>query len=147
MIHQIDPTAPRRILGFAAALILAGPVVALAAEDVVTTKILETSVTNTGAPIVYPETDRPTITVAIVEIAPGAATPVHRHPYPLVGYILEGTLEVTAEDGSVNRYETGDALVEALDLDHQGRVIGDVPVRVLITVMGVAGEPVSVAAD
>jgi quercetin dioxygenase-like cupin family protein len=125
--------------------ILLLPAAAMAdGEGVVTTKLLETSLTNTGAPIVYPTTDRPAITVAIVEIAPGAATPEHRHPYPLVGYILEGTLEVTAADGTVNRYEAGDALVEALDQNHHGRNVGDTPVRVLITVMGIDGEPISI---
>lgn len=146
MIRFIDRASTRFALGAALAFAILVPT-AGAAEDVVTTKLLETSLTNTGAPIVYPVTDRPSITVAIVEIAPGAATPVHRHPHPLVGYILEGTLEVTASDGTVNRYEAGDALVEALNLDHQGRVIGDAPVRVLITVMGVADDPISVVAE
>jgi quercetin dioxygenase-like cupin family protein len=146
MTRSIDRAPIRFAIGIVLSLAIALPT-AGAAEDVVTTRILETSVTNTGAPIVYPVTDRPAITVAIVEIAPGAATPVHRHPHPLVGYILQGTLEVTAEDGTVNRYEAGDALVEALNLDHQGRVIGDIPVRVLITVMGVADDPISVVAE
>ncbi|MEX2199940.1 MAG: cupin domain-containing protein [Dongiaceae bacterium] len=146
MTRSIDRAPIRFALGVALTLAIVVPR-ASAADDVVTTKLFETSVTNTGAPIVYPVTDSPSITVAIVEIAPGAATPVHRHPHPLVGYILEGTLEVTAEDGTVNRYEAGDALVEALNLYHQGRVIGDEPVRVLITVMGVAGTPLSIAAE
>jgi quercetin dioxygenase-like cupin family protein len=133
-----------RLSGLAFALVLVSSAAIADGESVVTTKLLETSVTNTGRPIVYPATDRPAITVAIVEIAPGASTPVHRHPNPLVGYILEGTLEVTADDGTVNVYEAGDALVEALDQDHQGRAIGDAPVRVLITVMGEVGEPISV---
>jgi len=115
--------------------------------DITTTTLLETPVTNTGRPIIYPETDQPMITVAIVELAPGAETLVHLHPYPLVGYILEGTLEVEADDGTVNRYEAGDALVEALQQYHHGRVVGDTPVRVLITVMGVAGEPITVARE
>lgn len=121
--------------------------VAANGDSVVTTKLLETSVTNTGDPIVYPVTDKPQVTVAVVEIAPGASTPEHKHPYPLVGYILQGTLEVTAADGTVNVYKEGDALVEALGKDHQGRNIGDTPVRVLITVMGVADEPISVIAQ
>lgn len=136
-----------RVGGFLVALMLTAPMAWAGENAVVTTKILETSVTNTGAPIVYPETDHPLITVAIVEIAPGGSTPMHRHPHPLVGYILEGTLEVTAEDGTVNRYEAGDALVEALNLDHQGRAIGDIPVRIVITVMGVAGDPVSIVEE
>lgn len=137
-----------RIAAAFAVLALLLPVtVAADGEAVVSTKILQTSVTNTGDPIVYPVTDKPQVTVAIVEIAPGASTPEHLHPYPLVGYILQGTLEVTAEDGTVNVYKEGDALVEALGKDHHGRNIGDTPVRVLITVMGVADEPISVTAQ
>lgn len=128
--------------------LLAMPGFALAdGGAITTTKLLETSVTNTGAPIAYPATDAPQITVAIVEIPVGASTPVHLHPNLMVAYLLQGTLEVTAEDGTVNVYKEGDALVEALDQNHQGRTIGDTPVRVLITVMGVAGEPVSVTEE
>lgn len=137
-----------RIAAALAVIALILPAAAAAdGEAVVSTKLLQTSVTNTGDPIVYPVTDRPQVTVAIVEIAPGASTPEHKHPYPLVGYILQGTLEVTAEDGTVNVYKEGDALVEALGKNHQGRNIGDTPVRVLITVMGVADEPISVNAQ
>lgn len=136
-----------RIAAALAVVALMLPAVAAADGDVVSTKILETSETNTGDPIVYPVTDSPQVTVAIVEIAPGASTPEHKHPYPLVGYILQGTLEVTAEDGTVNVYKEGDALVEALGKNHHGRNIGDTPVRVLITVMGVADEPISVTAQ
>lgn len=132
---------------FAALLLILPAAVAADGDSVVSTRILQTSVTNTGDPIVYPVTDKPQVTVAIVEIAPGAATPEHKHPYPLVGYILQGTLEVTAADGTVNVYQEGDALVEALGKDHQGRNIGDTPVRVLITVMGVADQPISVTAQ
>lgn len=137
-----------RIAAALAVIALILPAAAAAdGEAVVSTKLLQTSVTNTGDPIVYPVTDKPQVTVAIVEIAPGASTPEHKHPYPLVGYILQGTLEVTAEDGTVNVYKEGDALVEALGKNHQGRNIGDTPVRVLITVMGVADEPISVNAQ
>ena len=57
-----------RIVGpVAFALALLSPAVApWAEEDITTTKLLETSVTNTGRPITYPDTDRPAITVAIV---------------------------------------------------------------------------------
>lgn len=136
-----------RIAAALAVVALMLPAVAAADGEVVSTKILETSETNTGDPIVYPVTENPQVTVAIVEIAPGASTPEHKHPYPLVGYILQGTLEVTAEDGTVNVYKEGDALVEALGKNHHGRNIGDTPVRVLITVMGVADEPISVTAQ
>lgn len=136
-----------RIAAALAVVALMLPAVAAADGEVVSTKILETSGTNTGDPIVYPVTENPQVTVAIVEIAPGASTPEHKHPYPLVGYILQGTLEVTAEDGTVNVYKEGDALVEALGKNHHGRNIGDTPVRVLITVMGVADEPISVTAQ
>ncbi len=132
---------------FAVMALLSPASVVADGEAVVATRILETSVTNTGDPIVYPVTDTPKVTVAIVEIAPGASTPEHQHPYPLVGYILEGTLEVTAADGTVNVYKEGDALVEALGKNHLGRNIGDTPVRVLIAVMGVADQPISVNAN
>ncbi|MEX1108169.1 MAG: cupin domain-containing protein [Dongiaceae bacterium] len=147
MIRATCTSMSSRVVGLVVVLMLIAPLAWAGENDVVTTKILETSVTNTGDPIIYPETDHPLITVAIVEIAPGAATPVHRHPHPMAAYILEGTLEVTAADGTVNLYQAGDALVEALDENHQGRVIGDAPVRIVITVMGVVGDPVSIVQE
>jgi len=113
---------------------------ASAGEPVRSTLLLQSDRTNTGAPIAYPRTDAPEITTMIVEIAPGASTVRHSHPYPTHGYVLEGSLEVVAEDGTRNRYEAGDAFLETVGTVHQGFNLGQGPLRILVTYIGVMGE-------
>jgi len=128
------------------AIIVTALVVALggasaAAQEVVTsTVLLQTERTNTGHPLAYPQTDTPEITTMIVEIAPGGSTVRHSHPYPSHAYILEGSLEVVAEGGVRNRYEAGDAFLETVGTVHQGFNVGEGPVRILVTYLGVKGE-------
>jgi quercetin dioxygenase-like cupin family protein len=126
----------------AALLFVAGAV--HADEGVTTQVLLQTTRTNIGQPIAYPRRGTPEIATMIVTIPPGGSTVLHRHPVPVVGYILEGELEVRAAGGKVNRYKAGDALVEALNRAHRGTNIGTTPVRILVTVIGVKGQPYAV---
>jgi quercetin dioxygenase-like cupin family protein len=126
-------------------LVLAAGLVVLAAaaaagEPAKSTLLLQADRTNTGAPIAYPRTDAPEITTMIVEIAPGASTARRSHPYPTHGYVLEGSLEVVAEGGTRNRYEAGDAFLETVGTVHQGFNVGQGPLRILVTYIGVMGE-------
>lgn len=122
-----------------AALLLAGP--AWAGGSTKTTVLLRTDTTNIGQKLVYPRKGTPEITTMIVELAPGAKTALHTHPYPLVAYMLEGTLEVRYAGGRVHRYKAGDSFVEAVGHVHQGINVGETPVRILVTVIGVKGVP------
>ncbi len=136
---------PAFALAFIALTFLAS---AARADEAVTTDILlKTETTNIGQRIAYPRYGKPEIQTLIVTIAPGASTPLHKHPVPIVGYILQGQLEVRAEGGKVNRYKAGDAFVEALNHSHRGTNIGTEPVRILVTVIGTAGVPYSVAME
>lgn len=117
---------------------------AWADEPIKTTILLQATATNVGQPIVYPRRGVPEITTMIVEIPPGGSTVLHKHPVPVVGYILEGELEVRADGGAVNRYKAGDALVEALNRAHRGTNIGAGPCRILVTVIGVKGQSYAV---
>ncbi len=111
------------------------------ADDAVSTQVLlKTATTNIGQPIKYPRRGEAEITTMIVTIPPGGSTVLHKHPVPVVGYILEGALEVRADGGRVNRYKAGDALVEALNHAHRGTNIGSGPCRILVTVIGVKGQ-------
>jgi quercetin dioxygenase-like cupin family protein len=108
-------------------------------EAVSTQTLLKTTRTNIGQPIHYPRHGTPEVTTMIVTIPPGGATLLHKHPVPIVGYILEGQLEVRAAGGKVNRYKAGDSFVEALNHAHAGTNIGTGPLRILVTVIGTAG--------
>jgi len=135
---------PIVLAALALTLLTAAP--ALAADPVTTTILLQTGTNNIGQKIVYPRTREPEITTAIVELAVGAATPLHKHPNLVIGYMLQGELEVRAEGGKVNRYKAGDSFVEALNHTHQGVNVGTVPVKILVTYLGAKSVPVTTPA-
>lgn len=117
-----------------------------AADPVTATVLLQSGTTNTGNPVAYPQTTTPEITTMIVEIAPGASTVLHRHPVPSVAYMLQGELEVRAAGGIVNRYKAGDAFLETIGHTHRGINVGTTPVRILVTYVGVKGQPNTIEA-
>jgi quercetin dioxygenase-like cupin family protein len=82
-------------------------------------ELLMTGKTVVGEDIRYPS-GTPRISVALVTVASGAAASFHRHPAPLVAYVLEG--ELTVDYGSYGKrvFHQGEALVEAMDVPHRG---------------------------
>jgi quercetin dioxygenase-like cupin family protein len=103
-------------------------------------ELLVTGKTVVGEDIRYPSTGAPKVTVAVVTVAPGAPAAFHRHPVPLVAYILEGELSVDYGSHGVKTYKQGDALVEAMDVPHRGMNRGDQPVRLLAVYIGADGS-------
>src|SRR4051794_33674549 len=63
--------------------------------------------TSSGQPIVAPAGPLQ-VTATIIEIAAGGSTAEHQHPYPRLGYVLSGRLEVVnLETGQTKVLETG----------------------------------------
>lgn len=106
------------------------------------TPLVKTTTTWNGKPIAYPS-GTPEVTGLIVEIAPGGETGWHRHAIPSFALVLEGDLEVTTEDGAVNRAGPGSAFAEVVDTLHNGRNLGTVPVKLVVFYAGTAGQPVA----
>jgi quercetin dioxygenase-like cupin family protein len=106
-----------------------------------TQELLATGTTVVGEPIRYPTAGPAHITASIVTIAPGAPTAYHRHPVPMVAYILEGELTVDYGDHGKRIYRKGDALVEAMDVRHRGMNLGAEIVRLLAVYIGAEGTP------
>lgn len=52
------------------------------------------------------------IVVLELESAPENASRPHRHPGPVVGYVLDGELEVAVDDGPVKVYKKGEVWFE-----------------------------------
>lgn len=141
-----SPALARTCLLVAAAI---PPVCAHAIDetaDVRVKQLLKTTRTWSGAPIVYPE-GIAEITGVIVEIAPGGATGWHAHPGPSFGFVLEGVLEVKLRSGAVKRIRAGEALAEVIDTQHNGRNVGEGPVKLIVFYAGVQGQPISVRSD
>lgn len=103
-------------------------------------ELLVTGTTVVGEAIRYPTTGSPKITVAVVTVAPGAPAAFHRHPVPLVAYILEGELSVDYGAKGVKTFRAGDALVEAMDTPHRGINRTDSIVKLLAVYIGAEGS-------
>jgi quercetin dioxygenase-like cupin family protein len=107
-------------------------------------QLLSTSTTIVGEMLHYPTSGRAHVTAAIVTLAPGAKTILHRHGVPMFAYILEGELTVDYGDRGKRTYRQGDALMEAMDVPHFGADAGAQPVRILTVYIGADGAPADV---
>ncbi|MGZ5007702.1 MAG: cupin domain-containing protein [Methylobacter sp.] len=108
------------------------------------TPLLKTTTSWDGKPIVYPK-GQSEVTALIVEIAPEGQTGWHEHPVPAFGYIMEGELELTRNTGEVKILHPGDVLPESVGVLHNGRNIGEEPVKILVFYMGEVGSKLSIA--
>ncbi|MEW6261342.1 MAG: cupin domain-containing protein [Thermodesulfobacteriota bacterium] len=105
------------------------------------TCIQKTQATAAGMPIRYPVTDKAEVTVMLVEIPPGQQTGWHKHPTPVYAYVLAGELEVEPEPpGHSSFYRAGDAIIEMVDVFHNGRNKGDQPCRLVVFYTGIQGQ-------
>ncbi len=110
-------------------------------QAVRTTPLLRTTTDVAGTPIVYPTGGAAEVTGVLVELPPGAETGWHKHTAPCFAYILSGEIAVTQKDGPTRTFRAGDAFAELIDLEHNGRTIGDTPVRLVFFAAGVKGRP------
>jgi quercetin dioxygenase-like cupin family protein len=144
--RSLPPFVTGAIAGAAGGLLLfAGTFDAASARAVPppATPLLASSETIIGEPLIYPSTGQAKVTAAVVTLAPGQETGWHTHGAPVVGYVLEGTLEVDYGDKGQRIYRPGDAMLEAIGFAHNGRNIGTEPMRILAVFLGVAGMGMS----
>ena len=104
------------------------------------TGTVSTSKTIVGEDIVYPTTGKAVVTSAIVVMAPGERTILHRHGVPLFAYMLEGELTVDYGAQGTRVYRQGDSFMEAMNVSHAGRNTGTTTVRILAVYMGAEGS-------
>jgi quercetin dioxygenase-like cupin family protein len=107
----------------------------------VATTLLTTGKTIVGQQIVYPAQTPAKVTAVIVEMQPGDETGWHAHDVPMFGYILEGEVTVNYGTHGTRVYRAGDAVMEAIDLAHDGRNTGEGVTRILAVFMGAEGVP------
>jgi quercetin dioxygenase-like cupin family protein len=104
------------------------------------TPILQTAKTFTGQPIYFPQSDNQLVAV-LAEVAPGGQVGRHLHPHPLFVYILEGTLTIEMEGHGTHSFGAGEGLAEVVNVWHNGRNLGDTPVKFLIVFTAQEGTP------
>jgi quercetin dioxygenase-like cupin family protein len=133
------------ILALAAMLAWAHPACALDnSASVKVTPLLKTSTSWDGKPLVYPA-GQAEVTALIVEIAAGGQTGWHEHSVPSFAYVLEGTLEVTQGNGATCQLHLGDTLPEVVQTLHNGRALGDHPVKLFVLYTGTVNQPLTSA--
>jgi quercetin dioxygenase-like cupin family protein len=135
----------RHRLGIVAALLL-GTVVPVSADENApaappSIPLLSTGTTVMGETLRYPTNGPAHVTAAVVTLAPGARTVLHKHGVPLFAYVLEGEITVDYGDRGKRTYRQGDALMEAMNAAHFGADAGAQPVRILTVYMGADGAP------
>jgi quercetin dioxygenase-like cupin family protein len=61
-----------------------------------------------------PKMDGANLKVHAIEVTypPGATSTAHRHPCPVVGYMISGTMRMQVSDGPVTDYKPGETFVE-----------------------------------
>lgn len=107
-------------------------------------RLISSGETVVGETIVYPTGAPAKVTAEIVTLQPGEATGLHIHGIPLLGYMLEGELTVDYGAKGKHVYRAGDALLEAIDVPHDGVNTGTGVMRILAVFMGAEGLPTSV---
>src|SRR5262245_9414603 len=62
-----------------------------------------------------PALDGQRLEATIVEVTypPGGANPAHRHPCPVIGYVLEGSVRMQVKGGAERIFKPGDTFFEA----------------------------------
>lgn len=131
----------RYALPLALALVLGASVTAWAQQGIKMSPVLQSSTTMTGQPLQYSRTDRPEVTVAVLEIAPGGEVGRHMHVNSGFVYVLEGPVVVEMENGAPHEIQSGQAFVEATNTWHNAKNAGSAPVKLLIVWPGEAGKP------
>lgn len=116
----------------AAIVLLATPALAADPPAPVSTTVGVIKSSMTGQPIVLPQ-GRVEVTVTETVIPVGGMLAAHKHPWPRFAYIQAGRLQVTnLETGTVTIVGAGDVAADAIDQWHEGRNIGEEPVRLLV---------------
>ena len=92
------------------------------------------------------EGGRLTVKVIEVEYAPGDSSRPHRHPCPVIGYIIEGSLRSRVEGAADSVYNAGDSFYEAPNSIHaiSGNASNTKPVRFLASFICDSDKPLSV---
>jgi len=108
------------------------------------TTLLKTTANSVGQPVVYPGGGTSEVTAMLVEMAPGEETGWHKHPVPLLGYILSGQLTVCQASGEKRTVRAGEVSLESVDKIHNGVNDGTEPVKIIIFVTGRKDEPFTI---
>lgn len=99
-------------------------------------------------PVVLPKMDGANLKVHTLEVTypPGATSTAHRHPCPVIGYVLSGTIRMQVSDRPATDYKAGDTFVEMpTDVHRLGmNPSADTPAVFLVTFVCDKDTPLSI---
>lgn len=105
---------------------------ACTAQSAALPPLLRSGETMSGQPLFLPR-GRVELVASVRELARGGSLPVHKHPWPRYVYVETGRMRVLNHDTGLTReFAAGEVLVEAIDQWHEGHVVGDAPVRLVV---------------
>jgi quercetin dioxygenase-like cupin family protein len=102
--------------------------------------VVKATATASGQKLQYPQTDKPEIESVLIEIAPGGESGRHMHPVPTYVYVVEGTLTVEMDHDSPRKYPAGSGFLESVNSWHNGKNLGQAPVKVLVVFVSEEGK-------
>ncbi|MDD5286422.1 MAG: cupin domain-containing protein [Desulfuromonadaceae bacterium] len=103
--------------------------------------LVKASVTGNGQRITYPVTNKAEVTAMTVELLPGSETGWHKHPVPVYAYVISGKLTFEIEGGKQLSFDAGEAIIEVVNTLHNGKNIGNEPVKLAVFYLGDEGTP------
>ncbi len=110
-------------------------------EGVTATQIKKTTTASNGQKLQYLASEKPEVTVLIVEIPAGGETGWHLHPVPVYAYMLSGAITVETESGEKRDFREGEAIIEVMNTPHNGMNSGTVPAKLVVFYAGEQGSP------
>ena len=102
--------------------------------------VVKATASATGQKLQYPQTDKPEIESVLIEMAPGGESGRHMHPVPTYVYVVEGTLTVEMDHGAPREYAAGSGFLESVNTWHNGKNLGQAPVKVLVVFVSEEGK-------
>jgi quercetin dioxygenase-like cupin family protein len=95
-----------------------------------------------------PKMDGEHLSMRLVEVTypPGASSQAHRHPCPVLGYMLSGTMRMQIDDGTPQEFKAGDTFVELPTNVHRVSMnpSSDTPAKFLVTFLCDKDTPLTV---
>jgi len=110
-------------------------------EGAMATQIKKTTTDSNGQKLQYLRTEKPEVTVLVVEIPAGGETGWHQHPVPVYAYILSGAITVEMENGEKYDFREGDPIIEVMNTPHNGINKGKATAKLIVFYTGEQGNP------
>jgi quercetin dioxygenase-like cupin family protein len=120
----MKPSTKVRLKRLGLGLAVAGTVMAAALEARTRAELAQNATTSKSRVALtqaLPQMDGAHLETTVVEVTypPGGANPAHRHPCPVVGYVLDGALRMQVMGKAEVIYKAGDTFYEAPTDVHQ----------------------------